>query len=617
MLRALSQTLRRTTLGSALLLSLVAGQLVAPAAAAPTADIPDATDCPGIIPTSALTVGMTGQGLTVVRGATPQPFAVEILGVLDNGIGAGRDMIVIEASDLPGRNVISAGGGIWSGMSGSPVYINGKLLGAVSYGFSASPSPIGGVTPAADMLELLGLPSSSVGRRAAAARTAPAEVSLSTTDRRAIAGRATAAVPRGALEVLPKPMALSGLSAPRIARFQAEADAGGLSAIAYAGSRAGAPSAAALTRPTAGGNFGAALAYGDLTAAAFGTTTTICGDEALAFGHPFNHLGPVSYGANDGTSLAIIKDNTFGSFKMATLRAPFGTVDQDRLSGLRADLNRTPTLVPIRSTIRNLDNGKRREGETRAADRNLLPAITAFGLLANYDATFDEIGNGRATLDWTITGRRAGNKPFTLTRGNKFASLEDVSGEAVSDPALDVEALLYNEFEPVTIDRVSVLSNISTEYRHFTITKMAVSVDGGAFTTPRVLRVKAGSTLRIRTTMRRYQSSHTRTSTLTVTVPASGKGRAGSLLVTGGAELAQGGEKEEGCLISPELCEEQTESSLDALLSGLATDWRNDDLAAQLVLEPTNGGTRVVRRTAKQRQTYVVYGGRELAVEVR
>ena len=101
---------------------------------------------------------MTGQGLTVVRGATPQPFAVEVLGVLEDGIGAGRDMIIIEVSDLPGREVISAGGGIWAGMSGSPVYINGQLLGAVAYGFSAAPSPIGGVTPAADMLDLLDLP---------------------------------------------------------------------------------------------------------------------------------------------------------------------------------------------------------------------------------------------------------------------------------------------------------------------------------------------------------------------------------------------------------------------------------------------------------------------------
>src|SRR5215210_4676951 len=114
---------KTAAIGSAAALALIAGLLTAPASAAP---IPAAPDCPGILPTSSVTAGMTGQGLTVVRGATPQPFAVEVLGVLENGIAAGRDMIVIEVSDLPGRNVISAGGGIWDGMSGSPVYVDGK-----------------------------------------------------------------------------------------------------------------------------------------------------------------------------------------------------------------------------------------------------------------------------------------------------------------------------------------------------------------------------------------------------------------------------------------------------------------------------------------------------------
>ena len=605
-----------------MLLSLIAGLLAVPAAAeppAPAADIPEATACPAIIPTSALTDGMTGQGLTVVRGTTPRPFAVEVLGVLDNGIGAGRDMIIIEVSDLPGQNVIGAGGGIWGGMSGSPVYINGQLLGAVSYGFSASPSPIGGVTPAADMMDLLGLPSSTAARKAAAAagaKAAPVSVALSARDRKAIDARATAAVPRGSLEVLPMPMSLSGLSTERVARFQAEADAGGLSAIAYAGSRAVAPTAAALTRPTAGGNFGAVLSYGDLTAAAFGTTTAVCGNEALAFGHPFNYAGPVNNGANGGSSLAIIKDNTFGSFKMANLGAPFGTVDQDRRAGIRADLTRAPALTPVRSTIRNLDNGTRRRGQTLAADRNQLPALTAFGLLASYDVTFDEIGGGRASADWTITGRRAGNRPFTLTRGNKFASQVDVAADTAFDPAFAVEALLYNDYEPVTIDKVSVLSQISTNYRHYTITKVETSVNGGAFGSPRVLRVRGGSTLQIRVTMRPYQSTQTRTTTLSMIVPRA-KGRVGSLMVAGGAELAQGGEEEEGCLIAPELCEEQTATSLDSLLTNIAKDWRNDEVAARLVLEPGENGRGVLRRTAKKRAAEVVYGEKELAIEIR
>ena len=146
---------------------------------------------------------------------------------------------------------------------------------------------------------------------------------------------------------------------------------------------------------------------------------------------------------------------------------------------------------------------------------------------------------------------------------------------------------------------------------------MEVSVDGGKFSTPRVLRVKAGATLRIRVTLRPYQSTTLKTTTLTMKVPTNAKGRVGSLLVTGGAELAQGGDEEEGCLIAPELCEEQTESSLDALISGIAKDWRNDEVAGRLVLDPADGGTSVLRRTTKKRQTDVVYGEKELTIEVR
>ena len=549
-----------------------------------------------------MTPGLTGQGLTVVRGATPQPFAVEVLGVLENGIGAGRDMIVIEASDLPGRQVISAGGGIWAGMSGSPVYINGKLLGAVAYGFSASPSPIGGVTPAADMLDLLDL-QGAAARRRAASPAAQQKVSLSAAERRDIEARADAAVPGGSLEPLTVPMSVSGLAARRLQRFQAEADKADMPVFAYAGSRRAAPSATAeLARPAAGGNFAAALSYGDVTLAGFGTTTAVCDDQAVAFGHPFQLIGASNYGANDANSLSIIKDTTFGPFKLASVGAQIGRVDQDRLTGIRADLSRAPTLTPINSTIRNADNGKRRRGSTLAADVTLLPQITTFGVLSNYDATFDEIGDGRASTNWTIRGRRAGNVPFTINRSNAFASRFDVSFDAAVDVGDAVLALVNNEFEPVTIDRVSFLSSISTAYQQWTITSLDVSVNGGRYRSPEVLTVEAGDTLRVRARMRPYRSTAIKTSLFTMTVPAKTSGRVGSLVVTGGAELAGSGY-------------EATGSTLNSLISGIKSKPRGDEVVARLDLEPLESG-RTLTRTAKNRHTRTVIGEREMAVEV-
>ena len=324
----------------------------------------------------------------------------------------------------------------------------------------------------------------------------------------------------------------------------------------------------------------------------------------MAFGHPFQYIGASTYGANDANSLAIVKDPAFGSFKLASVGAQFGTVDQDRLAGIRADLTKVPALTPIRSTISNLDNGKRRQGATLAADKTSLAQITAFGLLANYDVVFDEIGDGRASTNWTIAGRRAGNVPFTINRSNTFASQVDISGDAAFDVADAVSALATNEFEPLTIDRVSLLSSLTTKYQQWTITSMAVSVNGGRFVSPEVLSVRAGATIKVRVRMRPYRSTAVKTSYLTMKVPANTAGRVGSLVAAGGVDLASEGYVGNG-------------QSLTALINGIKALPRNDEVVARLVLDPVNGGTRSLTRSAKNRHSQTVTGQREMEVEVR
>lgn len=587
--------------------TLLGGLLCAPAQA-----VPPAVECPAALPVADVRAGMTGEGLTVVRGSTPETFAVEVLGVLTDGIGAGRDMIIIEASDVAGGHVIDQGGGIWSGMSGSPVYVNGKLLGAVAYGFSASPSPIGGVTPAADMFDLLDL-DDAAARRAPKAHD-PARVSMTAAERRAIAARADAAVPTTALQRLPVPFSLSGLSSRRVGRLQAMADAAGWRVKAYAGGRAAAPAAdVSLARPQAGGNFAAALSYGDVTAAAIGTTTAVCGTKALAFGHPFQYLGPVTNGANDGDALAIIRDETFGSFKLANVTAPFGTVDQDRLAGIRADVTAVPTATPVATTITNFDTGRKRVGTTEVVDDAFLPSAAFFGILGNYDAVFDEVGDGRASSEWTITGTRAGGEKFTLARENRWADLVDVAAPPAEEAALALDALLNNEYEPVRITGVDYKSAVSSTFDQWRIVSMSVSVNLGPFQTPRVLRVKPGQMLRVKVTVRPYRSLQTETSIVNVRVPSNARGKTGVLTVTGGVDLAAD-PPDDGCLLTPEACEEQTEPTFDTLLRSLTSSPRNDEIVADLLLESEEGEQQKV--SAKSQQPVTVTGQRELAVEV-
>jgi hypothetical protein len=599
------------------LLALLATSLTAPAHAEPVSGAAS-TDCPDPVPMSSVVPGLTGEGRTVVRGSTPESFDVQVLGVLPDGIGAGRDMIMIKVSDRPGGHVVDQGAGIWAGMSGSPVYVDGKLLGAVSYGFTLAPSPIGGLTPAADMLDVLGL-AGPAAPKADRVLKQNVKVTLPVAFRRELAARSGEAAPRGTLQPLVTPLAVSGLGPRRVNRMQADADHAGLNVKAYVAGRGSAVATAPTARPQAGGNFAAALSYGDVTAAGIGTTTAVCGDHALAFGHPLTLAGSVHYGASDANSLAIVQDDTFGSFKMATIGAPVGTVDQDRLAALRADLTRMPTMADVTTVIRNRDTGRIRTGTTRVADPASLPGLLPFAAWANYDAVFDEIGDGTATSNWTISGTRAGGRPFSLSRSNQWADRSEVPIEPALDVAFAAEAIANNDFEDVTIDNVSFDSTIATKYEQLHITKLRVAVNGGRYSSARHLTVKAGAKLKLQVSLQPFHGTTTTTTTLRLTVPKSARGHSGELAAVGGTDLAQdlGDDSGEGCLFAGD-CADPADGSLNAIISDLRRAPRNDAVVAQLVLDPEDEeGTGAPAAAASRLQKLTVSGARAVTLTVR
>ena len=611
--------------GAAALLALLAAPLTAPAQAAPPSPA-KAVECPKAYPMSSVTTGLKGQGQTVVTGTTPQPFDVDVLGVLADGLGAGRDMIIVKVSDVAGGHVIDQGSGIWAGMSGSPVYVDGQLLGSVSYGFTNAPSPIGGLTPAADMLDLLKLE----GAKAAKAEKASAanrRVALSASAKARLAAAAGVAAPKGTLQRLVTPLAVSGVGTARLAKLQSATDAAGWSVKAYAAGRRDAPTAAAPTaRPQAGGNFAATLSYGDLTAAAIGTTTYVCGDQALAFGHPFNLSGPASYGANDASSVAIVTDNTSGSFKMANVGASFGTVDQDRNAGIRADLTAVPTGSVVATTVENLDTGKVRDGSTTVVDRQSLPGLLPDVVFSSQDAVFDEWGDGVSTSKWTITGTRAGGKAFTVTRANRWASRDDVTVDPAFDVASAADALLNNDFEDVRIDKVAFSQELATKFEQLHITRMRVAVNGGRYVKGDLVKAKVGDKLTVRVDLSPFRSTKSSHVKLKMVVPKSAKGLSGEVSAIGGIDLAEGGDDGASleCLLVGEGCASDSEESLDAVISGIKKAPHNDAVTAQLVLEPDDGSgeesddeSAAVSESATKLQKLTVTGQRRMEIAVR
>ncbi|GAA3552350.1 SpoIVB peptidase S55 domain-containing protein [Microlunatus spumicola] len=615
-----TRTRRGTALGVAALGALLLGQAVGPAQAAPLAP---PGECPAALTSAQATTGLVGEGLTVVKGRTPEPFRVEVLGVQPDGIGAGRDLVLIKVSDLPGGHVVDQGSGIWAGMSGSPVYVGGKLLGAVSYGFTSSPSPIGGLTPASDMAALLDLGST---KARTAERSSESSPKLTASVRRAVAARAGAAVPSGSLERLPSPLTVSGLSSARLERLQKDVTTADLPLRVFAGGRAAVPTAAPTERPVPGGNFASVLSYGDVTSASIGTTTYVCGDQALAYGHPDRFAGPARYGANDADAVAIVQDDVFGSFKMADLGGSFGTVDQDRLSGIRADLTKVPSTTPVTTTVRNADTGRSRTGTTGVVDRDLLPGLVPYALWANVDATFDEVGDGRLTDGWTITGTRGGGKAFTVHRNDTWADRTDASFEPAVALADAVYALTDNEEEHVTITSVIYDATVSTTFRQLRLTKVEVSTDGGKTWKKDAVRVKAGKKLTVRTTVKPYQGSKSIKKVITVKVPKAAKGLQANLSVFGGASLDGEGGDDTACLLE-DSCDSDEDSSLSTVIKSIQSAPRNDELVVELQAgsddeakgdDDSDGkGDTLVLTHRELRQAEVVTGARSVAVEVR
>ena len=138
---------RLRTLGAFVVAGVVVGLVwTGVAVAAPGA-------CADILPLSSVSKGDIGEGWTVVEGTDPQPFDAEVLGVAHDLVAPGRDVIIVRISGA----TVDAGGGVWAGMSGSPVYIGGELAGALAYGFSFGATDIAGLTPAEDMSHLNGL----------------------------------------------------------------------------------------------------------------------------------------------------------------------------------------------------------------------------------------------------------------------------------------------------------------------------------------------------------------------------------------------------------------------------------------------------------------------------
>jgi hypothetical protein len=552
-------------------LPAAAGQ---PAARTVASSEPAARTCPSAVPIAAVHRGMQGTGWTVAHGTKPQPFRVKVLGRLAGGINAGVDMIIAKVSDVSGSHMIAAAGGIWAGISGSPVYVGNRLLGSVSYSLTGSPSPIAGITPAVDMLPLLAYPSATSAARAAA--TQPAMVHLPASTARRVAHAAhTSLSAASTLRQIPMVLTVSGLNAAGRSQLAQRLHLAGEDAVVVPGASAPAPSHSAhRARPVAGGNFATLVSYGDVTSGAIGTTTYVCGHQALAFGHPFAFTGAVAYGANDANAIAVIKDSLFGSFKLANIGRLFGVLDQDRLTGVRANLNRSPSFIPVSALVKAPELGRQRTGVSRVTSSDFVPQVAPSHLFADMLTTFDSEGPGTAAVRFTVHGNRQNGTPFTFDRTNEFMDQSSIANAAPEELFEDLSILFANGSQPITFRDVSITATVTSDTSALNLHQVLVSRNGGPFHPVDSLNLARGSSIAVRGIFDGTDGG-TVTRTVTLTVPANAPVGAADLLVGGGSDTGN------DCFFDPQSCG----SGFSQLLHTLESTPANNSLAAVLVAE--------------------------------
>lgn len=553
-------------------------------------------DCPDIMPTDDIERDMTGTGFTVSEGADPEPFDVKVLGVLANGVAPGRDMIVVETSSP----AIDEAGGIWFGMSGSPVYddVSGRLMGAVAFGLSWGPSNIGGLTPAQDMAELLDYPGGL-------APTGARRVALSGGLERRVAEREGGARTDYTMRRLRAPLSVSGLSGSRLDILAKAIRREGRKYVVTSGSSArAAEPGSELATIGAGDTFAAAMSYGDVTMGGIGTTSLVCDDQAVAFGHPFSWSGRTELGANRGETLGIVDDQLFGPYKLANITEPVGTVDQDRLAGIRSLLGLAPELRPVDSSVSAPDVGRTQDGSSQAVTDDIVPILGFYHLFTNIDSTFDEIGEGHSRVAWTVTGLTESGEPWSLSRSNLYSSDYDISIESSVEVLNQLSSLLNNRFTEIDFRSVELDATVEDGRSGYRIGRVLHKTKRGDFKGGRRVRVRPGSTLTLRVILRRITGGADRSVTLKVDVPRNF--RSGFLSVQGGSPSGSF-----FCFEELGGCSSPTGKvdSFDDLIDTLEDAPKGNDLSATLTV-----GRSRKQRTDTKRLDEVVGGSRFLLV---
>jgi hypothetical protein len=423
-----------------------------------------------VMPVSEVKPGMVGLGRTVFAGTAVEEFKAHILGVLENAMGPNRNLILARLEGGP-----LATTGVIAGMSGSPVTIDGRLVGAVSYSLGTfSREPIAGITPIDEMVDAtrstsrrpvgtrvraeLSLPLSSASLSATLeqifARTSP--FAQSPADVR-FAGVSTGALGGAELGAMLRPIA-TPLVMGGFRGEVADLVSSGFASSGFAPmTTGGASTVATPTAPLGPGDaVGVGLVSGDLVLGGTGTVTSVDGARVYAFGHPFYNLGPTTFPMTRAWIHTLLP-SLMSSSKLGSLGEVIGTFDQDRATAIAGTLGAAPPMLPI-TLVLDTDRGPSRTFHFSVVrDQLFTPLLTYLSVVNTLKSYEREFG----TSSFMVKGRAQVDKHGEIAFEDLFTGDSPSIGVA-SYIAGPITFLLKNDFEPVEINKLD-LTIVSSE----------------------------------------------------------------------------------------------------------------------------------------------------------
>jgi hypothetical protein len=425
--------------------------------------------------------GMTGVGRTVFQGVTPEEFQVEILGVLKNGIGPQQDMIL---SRLHGKNVERTG--VIAGMSGSPVIVEGKILGAVSYRLGTfEKEAIAGITPLGDMLKAADMPRSSApalaasllkewenpGTIAAAARPVP------------IPGMAASLVPIGT------PLVFGGYPESLIREVTPLFQARGLEPVAGGGGQG-----SGEDYPIAPGvAISVPLVRGDLSIAATGTLTHVEGNKIWAFGHPFLGTGSVRY-PMARAEVIVTYPSLLGSFKIANSTSVMGTLLQDRLTCIEGELGAAPAMLPVSVSVEN-PGGNRQFSFEVVQDDVLTPILVGISVQASLQRILQYSSETTLRAEIRVESAKHPALSYTLVESDTGGVQSSAVGGVAREVAMLLNVIYGNRFHEMRVSSASVKVVSLPEARLARVSEISMSPS----------QVRPGEDLTVRASVQPYR----------------------------------------------------------------------------------------------------------------